>query len=136
MTWLRRFIGTATGAGVSEAADGIGRAAISIRTAITGDLPPKVKAQLAEIDKDISLAQVELNKLEGQSASFFRAGWRPAVGWLCVFGLAYNALASPLIQGVFGVAMPVTNDSTLTTILFALLGIGTLRTIEKKGRIR
>lgn len=136
MSWLAKFIGSATGAGISEAAGGVGNAAIKLRTALTGDLPPEVKSQLAEIDKDIALAQAELNKLEGQSASFFRAGWRPAVGWLCVVGLGYSALISPMLAGVFGLVMPVTDSGTLVTLLFSLLGLGTLRTVEKKANIK
>lgn len=135
MSWIGKMIGTATGAGISEAAGGVGSAAIKIRTALTGDLPPKIKKELAEIDKDIALAQTELNKLEGQSASFFRAGWRPAVGWLCVFGLGYSTLLRPLVVGLAGVDMPLTDSGTLTTLLFSLLGLGTLRTVEKAKKI-
>jgi len=32
--------------------------------------------------------QTEINKVEAQHTSLFIAGWRPAIGWVCVSGLA------------------------------------------------
>lgn len=32
-------------------------------------------------------AQIEVNKVEAASPSMFVSGWRPAVGWVCVFAL-------------------------------------------------
>jgi hypothetical protein len=29
------------------------------------------------------MAQIEVNKAEAASASLFKGGWRPAVGWVC-----------------------------------------------------
>ena len=34
---------------------------------------------------------------EAQSGSLFIGGWRPAVGWVCVLGLAYQFLAFPML---------------------------------------
>ena len=32
--------------------------------------------------QQLSLAQIEVNKAEAASGSFFKGGWRPAVGWV------------------------------------------------------
>lgn len=84
--------------------------------------------------------QVELNKIDGASDSFFRSGWRPATGWVCVFGLAYQLLVRPLggwvMQQLLGWTPPPSLEvDTLMTLLFGLLGLGAYRTVERiKGK--
>lgn len=80
--------------------------------------------------------QVEVNKIEAGSGSNFRGGWRPAVGWTCAGGLGYQVLFRPMLEWV-GTNLahwqppPSIDLETLLTILFGLLGIGGLRTMEK-----
>ena len=92
-------------------------------------MPPEVQEHLAELKTRISDAQIELNKIAAGSTSLFIAGWRPAAGWLGVFGLAYNAIIAPL----FG--LPMSPDNTLELLLYGLLGLGGLRTVEKMKRV-
>jgi hypothetical protein len=81
--------------------------------------------------------QRDIDKAEAASPSVFVAGWRPAVGWLCVLTLAYQWMAAPLltwaltIAGATVPAFPVLNGSDTQTLLYALLGIGGLRTVDK-----
>lgn len=88
----------------------------------------------------LQLAQIEVNKAEAANGRFF-TGWRPAAGWVCVCGLGLQYLVFPLATWagtVAGLAMPTppTLDSVLFELLAALLGLGTLRTIERwKGRV-
>src|SRR5437867_1952417 len=53
-----------------------------------------------EADLQIQVAQIDVNKTEAASSKFFVSGWRPAVGWVCVLGLAYTFLLRPLISYV------------------------------------
>lgn len=99
------------------------------------------QALLARIAQAPQLVQVELNKIEATHRSLFVAGWRPFIGWVCGVALAYNFMFRDLIMWVlsFGPTSfappPALQLDVLTTILYALLGLGGLRTYEKvKGR--
>lgn len=101
------------------------------------------RGELAALDADMRLAmgQLEVNKVEAESNDKVKSYWRPATGWVCVFGLAYQFLLQPLLPWVvtvFGVAvppLPPIDGETLTGLLFALLGIGGFRSLEKvKGK--
>lgn len=88
-------------------------------------------------ETDLAKAQIELNGIEAQSDNLFKSGWRPAVGWVCAFGLGYQLLLRPL----GGWAMlnildwkelpPSLELDTLMTLLFGMLGLGAYRTFEK-----
>lgn len=89
-----------------------------------------------EVELKLALGQLEVNKAEASSLDNFRAGWRPAVGWVCAFGLGYQFLIRPLATFALAfngidVPMPSLEMETLMTLLFGLLGLGTLRTVEK-----
>ena len=57
--------------------------------------------QLEQLKADVqmSLSQVELDKLEAASPSLFKSGWRPFVGWVCGIGLAVQFLVAPIEIG-------------------------------------
>lgn len=87
-----------------------------------------------EMQFQIIQNQAELNKLEAASGNVFIAGWRPAAGWICVVGLGYQFLLRPMLIGFFSYPMPGIED-VLMELLFALLGLGGLRTAEKFKRV-
>jgi hypothetical protein len=111
----------------------------------------ELQAKVVEAYLAADADQREINKVEAASASMFVAGWRPAVGWLCVVTLAYSWVVAPLIswilaftghdgQIVNGVWVPMAPLPTLgtadsQTLLYALLGLGSLRTIDKVGGV-
>jgi hypothetical protein len=109
---------------------------LSIASELIGLLPNENKraefaAQIQQIELQLAKGQLEVNANEAKSTSWFVAGWRPAVGWLCVFGLGYNTIMSPM----FG--FPSGDFEVLVTLLFGMLGLGGLRTFEKfKGVAR
>lgn len=88
---------------------------------------------LSERDK----AQVELNKMNASERNLFIAGWRPFVGWVCAFGLAYASIISPTISWAttlvlgYTVDGPIIDTGVLLSLLMALLGLGSLRSYEK-----
>ena len=96
-------------------------------------------AQMAAMT-DLAKAQIAVNEKEAQSQSLYIAGWRPAVGWVCASALAYQFIFRPL--GVFlmqslghPIPTPPGLDDTLWQLLFGMLGLGGLRTVEKlKGK--
>jgi hypothetical protein len=93
--------------------------------------------ELAQLASDTQLAngQLEVNKVEAASASVFVAGWRPAVGWVCVIGLLYTFLLRPLLGWASGIWMidapPALDMGDLFTLLAGMLGLGGMRTFEK-----
>lgn len=93
--------------------------------------------RLVEIEAQQKLAQVELNKVEAQHKSLFVAGWRPAVGWVGVAGLAWQYILQPFIVTVatiagYDVILPTIDSQELTSLLFAMLGVGAMRSYDKR----
>lgn len=90
-----------------------------------------------ELDAQLSLAQTDINKVEAASSDPFKSNWRPAVGWVCVCGLAYEFLLMPLLPWLVTVcggtvpALPALDNTSLMYLLGSLLGIGGMRTLEK-----
>lgn len=94
-----------------------------------------------EMDHSLALmqGQIEVNKVEAASESLFKSGWRPAVGWTCVLGLFYNYLAHPGLSWYSSIhqlpAPPSPDLGDLIVMLGGMLGLGTLRTFEKKSGV-
>jgi hypothetical protein len=103
----------------------------------------KLDLEEKKIDQATDLAQVDINKIEAASSSLFVSGWRPAVGWVGVFGLAYQFLGYPVmqwgwsfLQGVDIIpkelpAPPNLDVEQLLVLLSGLLGFGGMRSFEK-----
>lgn len=82
------------------------------------------------------MGQVEINKIEAASGSLFVAGWRPFIGWVGGAGLAWSFIVGPFIEYVARLTgwqgqMPVFELDQLIAIVLAMLGVGTMRTVEK-----
>jgi len=131
--------GQIAGGAIQGLMSGAGALARDIRTAITGKVDPEVQAKidlkLAEFENAALAGQVEINKIEAGSSNWFVAGWRPAVGWICAFALGYQFIGFSLLQWTAAVwkfqSPPPLELDGLITILMALLGLSTLRTVEK-----
>lgn len=99
------------------------------------------KAVLARIVSQPNVVQSEIGKIEATHKSIFVAGWRPFIGWVCGAALAYNFIIRELVIWSLAISdkdilpPPALQMEVLTTILYALLGLGGLRTFEKlRGR--
>jgi hypothetical protein len=79
-------------------------------------------------------AQVEINKIEAASDSKFKSYWRPALGWICVSGFAYQLLARPFLIGFGAGDFPALDMETLSALTFGMLGLAGFRTVEKLKR--
>jgi hypothetical protein len=98
------------------------------------------EAQLIKAQMDAAIAQaqqqIDINKIEAASTNIFVSGWRPFVGWACGAAFAGHFIVIPALNWIvqlFGHAPIVVpfDMSTLSTVLMGLLGLGTLRTVEK-----
>lgn len=93
----------------------------------------KVQETLNQLD----LAQIEVNKVEAQSASLFVAGWRPFIGWVCGFAFAYSLIVQPFMAFLLAAydhpvkELPVIDGDLLGWAMGGMLGLGTMRTVEK-----
>lgn len=85
--------------------------------------------------------QLDINKTEAQHASIFVAGWRPFIGWVCGTALVWNFIIQPLLLWIawmmpeLGIDMstaPKLDSGELMTVLLGMLGLGGLRTYEKR----
>lgn len=86
-----------------------------------------------------NMAQIEVNKIEAASQNIFVAGWRPAIGWICGAGYAYNFIVQPFL--IFLVTLfqvnlntsqlPALDIGEMSLMLANLLGFGVMRTYEK-----
>lgn len=102
----------------------VGNLAWEIREAIKGK----------ELDPNelISL-QTKINEIEAGHRSIFVAGWRPFIGWICGFALAYNFIIRDLFIWILKPVdiPPALQMEHLMTVLLGMLGLGGLRTYEK-----
>ena len=109
------------------------------------DLAAKLQAEARsqEFSGDVSLAlgQIEINKVMAANGSIFVSGARPFIMWVCGFGLAYAFILSPMMRFVATIAMdtppefPILDLSELTPILLGILGLGGMRSYEKRHNV-
>lgn len=89
--------------------------------------------QTQELQKVI--AQLEVNAKEAASPHLFVAGWRPAIGWCCGIGFLWATLGQPVFSWLAAIkgwpAPPQIDTEVLLYVLGGLLGLGTLRSVEK-----
>jgi len=107
----------------------------------------QVKAELLKAERESDLEELRLaiaadqsqaviNQTEAASSDIFVAGWRPFIGWVCGVAFAYHFVLQPLL--VFAilnaggeVKLPQFDMEALFTVLMGMLGLGSLRTLEK-----
>jgi hypothetical protein len=105
--------------------------------------------RLAQMDTDLALGQIEVNKAEAQNPHLFVAGWRPFIGWLCgvILGVMYLPKCIVLTifwglkayRGLHGDSAPMPDlpefpdlgSGEIMGLVSAMLGLGSLRTFEK-----
>ena len=88
-----------------------------------------IKQRLAQ---QPALAQVEVNKAQAGHRNMFVAGARPFLMWVCGVGLAMAFIVNPLIE-FYSEGKELINIPTdvMMELTLAMLGLSTLRTIEK-----
>ncbi len=132
MGWIDSLLGS----GIGSAAKGVGDLAQDVRQAMTGELPPEMRLRQIELAAEGDKAQVELNKLDLVSGSFFQRGWRPLAGWVCALGLCYEYILYPFLRwasdnGGLKFPPPQLNMETMLPLLFGMLGLAATRSYDK-----
>ncbi len=126
--------------GVEGLFSGIGTLAKDIRSAWTGEPSPEKQAEIAqrlmELEFAVTKAQTDINLEEAKHPNIFVSGWRPFIGWVCGFAIAYNFIINPIAIWLLrvnqiGVEPPPLDTGSLMTLVYALLGLGGMRTYEK-----
>lgn len=98
----------------------------------------QVEQQMLAAMTSLVQGQLAINEKQATHGSIFVAGARPAIMWICGVALGWNYILQPILNwGVFiaGVdiaAAPQLDTGELTTILLGMLGLGGLRTYEKR----
>lgn len=100
----------------------------------------KAASELGQQVHSQVMGQIEINKIEAANASIFVAGWRPFVGWVCGGAYAYTFVVQPFLifwATVFQIhldiaQLPVLDWSELGFVLFGMLGLGMMRSYDKK----
>ena len=130
MTWLSNLVGGSIGevaGGVAEAID---------RFVETAEEKKAAELLITKVHQEPDKWQAEINKIEARHRSLFVAGWRPAVGWICVCALAWGWIIGPIAQFIFSdKTMPAIEIGQAISLIMALLGMGALRSYEKKNNL-
>jgi len=100
----------------------------------------QAKIKLQELENQLKLSQMDINKVEAGHKSIFVAGWRPAVGWLIVGILFYSYILQPFILmtlKIMGkdIELPVLNMQEVMPIILGMLGLSFGRSYEKKHKV-
>ena len=108
------------------------------------DLREKLSHEIATMAERHSqeqvMAQIAVNQEEAKNNSLFVSGWRPAVGWTCCLGLAGNFILIPMGNFVMtltgsDILIPLIDVSTMMPVLLGMLGLGSMRTVEKIRKV-
>jgi hypothetical protein len=134
MSILSKVFGNA-GSVVTQPIEAVGNIVDELFTSKEEKLTAE-QVKLALLQKP-QIAQIEINKIEASHRSIFVSGWRPFIGWICGSSLGYNYILRDLLNYIVVIKypefelLPALQMEHLMTVLGGLLGIGTLRTIEK-----
>ena len=106
------------------------------------DLKTKLNAEHKQQMVSLDLAQAQANVEQAKHPSIFVSGSRPAIMWICAFGLGWQYVFQPVfvwgiaISGA-DIAIPIIPTEGLMTLTLSLLGLGGMRSAEKfKGVAR
>jgi hypothetical protein len=108
-------------------------------------IPDTAAAEKAKLDMlqeatrnefNAAMEQVKVNLVEAAHPSIFVAGWRPAIGWICGLGLAWNFVGYPMVSWAASLWWPdfippeLVADN-LMELTLGMLGMAGLRSWEK-----
>ena len=91
--------------------------------------------------QELAKGQLEVNKVEAAHKSLFVAGWRPAIGWICGLGMASNFILIPMANFILAltgsaIVVPLLDTGEMMPVLMGMLGLGAMRTYEKKQGVQ
>lgn len=132
---MSEILSEMAGGGILQGVEGV-------VNAVGDQLNKKVEIQATQQSEELQAnvieetGQIEVNKVEASNINLFVSGWRPAAGWVCVFGFGYQMVVRNIfgwiMENLFHWTLPPNLDiQTLMTLLFGLLGLGGYRMAEK-----
>ena len=117
---------------------GLGAISDLASTVINKIWPDKSEAEKQQLAAAVMIVQgqLDINKVEAANPSVFVSGWRPFIGWVCGSACAWNWIGLPIAKmGLTLLGHPLdlaqANLTEMLPVLFGMLGLGTLRTVEK-----
>lgn len=85
------------------------------------------------------IAQLQINAKEAEHPSIWVSGWRPYFGWVGGTSFLYVGLLKPILTWIAAIKgwpePPNIDTEFLWVVVSGLLGIGGLRTYEKKAGV-
>ena len=121
-------------------------AALSIGNSLIERLWPdpvdqqKAQVELMKLAQAGDLGQLQVNAVEAKHESLFVAGWRPFIGWACGVAMVFNFMFIPIMSWVaitqgLPSGPPPLDLGEMMPVLLGMLGLGGLRTIEKRAGV-
>ena len=103
-------------------------------------LAHEVATMAEEHAQDIAKGQMEINAVEAANSNVFVSGWRPFIGWTCGLGMFGNFITIPFSNFVLAlfevdIVIPLVPLETMMPVLMGMLGLGAMRTYEKKSGV-
>jgi len=97
----------------------------------------QAKLEFAKLEVDLAKQQNDVNAAEAANTNIFVSGWRPFVGWICGIAFGFKYLGGPLLFMVAQffdkvVVLPNIDAADLIPILLGMLGLGAMRSFDKK----
>ena len=106
----------------------------------------QLKVRFAEIESKLKEKQMSINLADAQSqatglSGFLQRAWRPLIGFSCALAIFWEYVLSKFILFICGLfqyvptGIPQMDMGTLMPLVMALLGMGALRSYEKKNQL-
>ena len=124
-----------------KAGQGIGHVADGLDKLFTSDDERLSRVEaMARLRSKPHEVMGEISKIEAANRSVWVAGWRPCIGWVCGISLALFFVPQYVMGAYIFVHTYVTTGEVIAypvepkavlELVFSLLGLGALRTVEK-----
>jgi hypothetical protein len=90
--------------------------------------------------QEIAQGQMAINQVEAANSNLMVSGWRPFIGWTCGLGMFGNFITIPFSNFVLAlleldIVIPLVPLETMMPVLMGMLGLGAMRTYEKKSGV-
>ena len=90
--------------------------------------------------QELAKGQMAINAVEAANSNVFVSGWRPFIGWTCGLGMFGNFITIPFSNFVLAllelnIVIPLVPLETMMPVLMGMLGLGAMRTYEKKSGV-
>jgi hypothetical protein len=117
---------------------GLGAVSDLANSVINKIWPDKSEAEKQQLAAAVMViqGQMDINKIEAASPSVFVSGARPFIMWVCGIGCAWNWIGLPVscfVLAILGKPINISpaDLSEMMPLLLGMLGLGSLRTVEK-----